>query len=519
MSWELAKEISALSRDLRRQLGLVVNRKGSILSIVVGTRESIPIPKEVQERVGVTRLSRTRFIHTHLNQEGFSPQDFTALATRRFDVLGSLQVNESGFPENIFIAHIAPENPDQVLIKQLPPTPFLELDLDIEAFVASLEEEIRRNARAASTIPPENRAILCSMSRKGDSHLGDQIHETKDLAHTAGVEILETFIQNREAPHPKTMLGSGKIQEIALRAAQLDADLLIFQQNLTPNQARHISEMANLRVIDRTQVILDIFAQRAKSHDGKLQVELAQLKYSLPRMREWDTQMSRLVGGIGGRGPGETKLEIHRRRARERINRLEKEIHKIAQKRSQKRGLRERKKLPIVSIVGYTNAGKSTLLNTLTHANARAENKLFATLDPYSKRLRFPRDREVILTDTVGFIRDLPPDLQLAFRATLEEIGNADLLLHVVDASYPHYQDQIDVVQNILRDLGVSEIPQILVLNKTDLLPGNQGTHMARLNDGFSISALKSETCRDLLEEMEQFFDRGLSKQLNVGTG
>ena len=290
--------------------------------------------------------------------------------------------------------------------------------------------------------------------------------ELRELARTAGVEVLDSVLQMRREPDPRYLIGRGKLEELNLRAMQLGADLLIFDRNLSPSQAAHIAEETSLKVLDRTQLILDIFAQRAQSADGKLQVELAQLKYLLPRLAQSDDSLSRLAGGIGGRGPGETKLEIDRRRVRDRIAHLERRIEHLSRERQVRRGRRERRELPVISIVGYTNAGKSTLLNALTHSEVLAEDKLFATLDPTSRRLRFPEEREVIITDTVGFIRDLPQDLVAAFRATLEELDDADLLLHVVDASDPAHDAQVEAVEQILETLGLLSKPRILVWNK-----------------------------------------------------
>jgi GTP-binding protein HflX len=275
------------------------------------------------------------------------------------------------------------------------------------------------------------------------------------------------------------VLGKGKLDDVVLRAAELDAEVLIFDQNLTPTQAATITKHTDLKVLDRTQLILDIFAQHAESADGKLQVELAQLKYALPRLGQKDDSLSRLTGGIGGRGPGETKLEIGRRRARERVSHLESELKRLSQRRAQRRQKRTRADVPIVSIVGYTNAGKSTLLNTLTHSDVIAEDKLFATLDPRSRRLRFPEEREVVITDTVGFIRDLPEDLFRAFRATFEEVEEADLILHVVDASDPAHDQHIATTEALLRELDLDRIPRLLVMNKMDKLEPAEQKRMA----------------------------------------
>ncbi len=333
--------------------------------------------------------------------------------------------------------------------------------------------------------------------------MDEALEETKELAITSGLKILETIVQPREKLDPKYCVGAGKADEIVERAKKLDADLILFHQNLSPNQSRNVNNLTPLPVIDRTQLILDIFAQRAKSHDGKLQVELAQLRYTIPRLRERDTKMSRLVGGIGGRGPGETKLEIHQRRARDKMARLERQMEEIAKHRATARQLRKDKRVPIVAIVGYTNAGKSTLLNTLTHAEALAEDKPFATLDPFSKRLRFPKDREIVLTDTVGFIRDLPPDLIAAFRATLEEIGEADLIVHVIDVSTEGYDERMKIVDQLLEQLGYREIPRILALNKVDRLSMEIARVIGRTLDGIPISARASSSLRPLMQQIE----------------
>jgi GTP-binding protein HflX len=340
-------------------------------------------------------------------------------------------------------------------------------------------------------------------------HRGDQsaaeesLNELQELARTAGVEVLDRVMQSRRAPDPRTLVGEGKLQDILVRSMALGADLLIFDRDLTPSQLRHISDATALKILDRTQLILDIFAQRAQSADGKLQVELAQLKYLLPRLVGKDDSLSRLGGGIGGRGPGETKLEVDRRRARDRISTLESRIDRLSSDRATRRRQRNRSGVPVVSIVGYTNAGKSTLLNALTGSDVLAEDKLFATLDPTSRRLRFPRDREVIVTDTVGFIRALPKDLVNAFRATLEELEEADLLLHVVDASDAHSEQQAAAVERVLATLEVKETPRLLVFNKADKAPARAQV-LAAGAGGVAVSALTREGFPDLLARCEE---------------
>jgi GTPase len=317
--------------------------------------------------------------------------------------------------------------------------------------------------------------------------------------------VVDTVIQRRDRIDPKFVIGKGKLDDVVVRAVELDAQTLIFDRNLSPSQISAIAKNTDLKIIDRSQLILDIFAQRAQSKDGKLQVELAQLKYSLPRLGQKDDSLSRLTGGIGGRGPGETKLEIGRRRAKERVAHLEAQLKTLAKQRQQRRRRRGRLDVPIVAIVGYTNAGKSTLLNTLTQSDVLAEDKLFATLDTRSRRLRFPEEREVVITDTVGFIRDLPKDLFAAFRATFEETADADLLLHVVDAADQAKQKHIETTEKLLAELDLDKIPRLLVYNKIDLVSAPEAEALRRQYEGaLFISATNRETTRALLDRIAE---------------
>ena len=352
------------------------------------------------------------------------------------------------------------------------------------------------------------RALLVSVTTRSRSQALESLDELQELARTSGIVVLDTILQQRKKVDARFLMGIGKLQDLSILALQQAATLIVFDQDLNPSQIRSITGKLDLKVLDRTQLILDIFAQRAISREGKLQVELAQLKYLLPRLVSKNTAMSRLTGGIGGRGPGETKLEINRRRVRSRITRLEKSLKQVRKQRAQQKARRSKKGLPVISIIGYTNAGKSTLLNTLTNSAVLAENRLFATLDPSSRRLRFPQDLEVIITDTVGFIHNLPKDLVVAFRATLEELESADLLLHVIDISNPRYRAQIESVERIIADLRLAHIPSIPVLNKMDkVAPEELETLTARL-DGTPISALDRSTLKPLVEQVVQLIAR-----------
>jgi GTP-binding protein HflX len=323
------------------------------------------------------------------------------------------------------------------------------------------------------------------------------------------VALVDVIIQTRHEPDPRYVVGKGKLQELSLAALHHDAELVIFDQNLSASQARAIADNVELKVIDRTQLILDIFAQRAKSLDGKLQVELAQLKYALPRLSGRGTSMSRLMGGVGGRGPGETKLEIDRRRAKERVTLLSRKIEELGKQREQRRARRAAGSVPVAAIVGYTNAGKSTLMNTLTGSDVLAEDKLFATLDPTARRLRFPNETEYVLTDTVGFIRDLPEDLVAAFKATLEELGEADVLVHVVDVSQPNWEQRMRAVDGILGELKLRDTPVILAFNKLDLIEdANEGKALCRQWEAIGISAIDRETLRPLTDKLMRYLKR-----------
>jgi GTP-binding protein HflX len=399
----------------------------------------------------------------------------------------------------------------------LPPKVASQLDVDFLSLIESLEQEMARNRRASRQDGVRDRAILVSVTTGSNFDAEESMAELNELAGSAGIVVQDKVIQRRQAIDPRTVLGRGKLDELLIRSLQLGADLLVFDRELTPAQVRSLSEATDLKIIDRSQLILDIFAQRAQSSEGKIQVELAQLKYLLPRLiAGQDSAFSRLAGGIGGRGPGETKLEMDRRRVRDRINRLEKEIEAQRLRRQERRKVRTRNQLPIVSIVGYTNAGKSTLLNALTNSEVRAEQRMFATLDPTSRRLRLPREQEIIINDTVGFIRDLPPGLLSAFRATLEEIGDSTLLIHLVDISNPRWSQQIESVQKILEELKFAQIPSILVLNKADLVDNEMLTAVARqlsqngAREVVTISATDRKTLTPLLEKLAQMLSHDL---------
>jgi GTP-binding protein HflX len=500
---ELARYLCELSLEMKRQLGVLIDRKGNIEYVMVGDNRSIFLPDLGRFRVASNRLRGLRYVHTHLRGEPLTPDDMADLAHLRFDVMVAVDVGADGLPDGTHVAHILPDNPEGKQWDVQDDVPFHHLETNFLGFIKSLEDEFERTQRAYAVGDARERALLISVTSGSKAAAEESLAELVELTESAGVVPVDCIIQQRHRIDPHYLLGRGKLDEVIVRSLQVGADLLIFDQSLTPGQSRAIAERTELKVIDRTMVILDIFAQHAYSREGKLQVELAQLKYLMPYLANKGTALSRLTGGIGGRGPGETKLEIDRRRVQDRIHHLEKQLRSVAQRRHLRRQQRQRRQLPVISVVGYTNAGKSTLLNTLTQSSVTVQDRLFATLDPASRRLRFPRDLEVIITDTVGFIRDLPPDLIAAFQATLDELHDADLLLHVVDMSSPYMDDHMHAVEKILGELDMDHIPRLTVLNKMDLVSPEVATNLMRLYHAVAIVAHNRRTLPPLIERIQ----------------
>ena len=463
--------------------------------------------------MGPTGLRGLRLIHTHLKGEGLTEDDLTDLALLRLDLVAAVTVEADGSPGVVHGAHLVPENPQGRQWAFLRPARPGELDLDFLAFIHALEDDLSRQQRTRE-VDARERAFLIRVETAPGADPEGSLAELAELARSAGVRVFDRTVQYRDALDPRYVMGRGRLSDVVIRALQMGANLLIFDHELTPAQVRSIGEFTQLKVIDRTQLILDIFAQRAHSREGKIQVELAQLKYLLPRLATKHTAMSRLTGGIGARGPGETKLEINRRRVRDRIHFLEKELQGIEKARGQRRVKRVKTGLPVISIVGYTNAGKSTLLNSLTQSAVFTEDRLFATLDPKSSRLRFPRDTEAVITDTVGFIRDLPPDLFAAFRSTLDELHEAHVLLHVVDISNPDYENHIAAVEKILAELAIADKPTLMVFNKEDRVADRELLEtICRRYGAVAVSALDRNTLPPLIDRLATMVKTGSSHE------
>lgn len=481
---EFAQRLASISHTLRQPLCAYINRRGQVIRVGVGTPIQTQIPLQELPRYGAERLCGIRCISTQLSSTPPSQTVLTTMAIQRLDALVVLSLSGEGFErrgggatgyiEEVYLAHLVPNSASLWDVSSALTLDTIA-DQDFFDLTEGLEEEFRRNFIAQDVEAGHDRVLLVGLMTQNISRSSfeTQLREVARLIDTAGGEVLETVIQKRSHPHPQTVVGEGKVQEITLSVQTVGANLVVMNRELSPAQTRNLEQRMGVRVIDRTEVILDIFAQRAQSGAGKLQVELAQLEYLMPRLTGRGQAMSRLGGGIGTRGPGETKLETERRSIQRRISRLQKEVNQLQAHRSRLRQKRQDQDVPSIAVVGYTNAGKSTLLNTLTNSQVYAADQLFATLDPTTRRLTVSAETDssptsIVLTDTVGFIHELPASLMDAFRATLEEVTEADALVHVVDLSHTAWQNQIQSVTKILSEMEITPGPTLLVFNKID---------------------------------------------------
>ncbi len=520
---DFARQLTEISHELGRQVGVLIDRKGHVEHVIVGDATKIVLPAQDRSRLGKSRFNGLRCLHTHIRgEENLTHDDLADLALLRLDLMAAIDVDpKTGLPGFVRAAHLLPasakaagessngdeDNAPQIY-RFLNPRPAGQLDVNFLELIESLEGEMARNRGARKASDTRDRAILVGVTTGTTAEARDSIDELRELAISGGLVVIDEIIQRRQTLDPKTLVGKGKLDEIIIRSLQLGADMIVFDRELSPSQVRAINAATDLKILDRSQLILDIFAQRAQTSEGRIQVELAQLKYLLPRLSGSGVEMSRLMGGIGGRGPGETKLEVDRRRVRERIAMLEEKLKRVRESRQQRRSQRVRREMPVVSIVGYTNAGKSTLLNALTQSQVTVEQRMFATLDPTSRRLRLPRDHEIIVNDTVGFIRDLPKDLLTAFKATLEELEQSDLLIHLVDASSPQLENQLGSVYRILGELQMDDVPRMLVFNKMDLAEPEELENRCRVYNGIPISATDPSTLGRLVDEISERLNR-----------
>jgi GTP-binding protein HflX len=502
----LASKLAELTGRINREICLFISRKGSITAICIGDSNTVSLP-EVEGFRDRSRLAGVRCIHTHPNGEGrLSDVDINALLSLRLDAMAAIGTRNGTITEIFAALPCAPNSSDCCKAEIF--GPFGPDDDRLDGLLKLIPERDKCIKDSMhSNIEDVERAILVGLETSpgamvyGKSEAERSIDELEELALTAGVNVVHKIIQKRSSIDTAFYIGKGKTEELGLLRQALNVNMVIFDDELSGAQFRNIEEATGAKVIDRTTLILDIFAQRARSNEGKLQVELAQLKYRLPRLMGIGTQLSRLGGGIGTRGPGEKKLDVDRRHIRRRINFLESELKDLSKRRELMHESRKKNAMPTAALVGYTNAGKSTLMNKLCNSDVFVENKLFATLDPTTRGLRLPDGREMLLIDTVGFIRKLPHELIEAFKSTLEVAVNADMLVHVVDASSTEVERQVQVVDELLSSLGASNKPTLLVLNKVDLL------------EGITRPALK--TGRDDLLEVSAATGEGMDRLLS----
>lgn len=500
---ELISELSDLTMQLNREIAVYINRRGKIIAVALGDSFTVALP-EVQGRKSTNRLSGIRCIHTHPNGNSeLSVIDSNTLKELRLDSMSAIGVY-SGQATVITIGYITITHDLKINIETIGPLSVPEyVDLNISQLCIQIERQMQTIGTATASDVMEQ-AVIVGVDTQGQWDIVDSLNELEQLAETAGAVVVGRAWQKRDRPDAALFIGKGKVQEIQLLCQETNANLVIFDDELSPAQQRNLETSLGIKVIDRTALILDIFAQRARTHEGILQVELAQLKYALPRLSGQGLVLSRLGGGIGTRGPGETKLEVDRRRIRDKISDIKVEIDSIKKHRQLHKERRQKSNIRTVALVGYTNAGKSSLLNLLTAAGVFAEDKLFATLDPTTRRMEMPSGQEILLTDTVGFIQKLPHHLIAAFRGTLEEVVYADVLLHIVDCSHPNYRQQMDAVFVILRELKAHEKPILTVYNKIDKLENPLLLdRLLRQEQSVAISVLKGDRINELKDSLE----------------
>ena len=521
VSQELAVKLADITEYINREISVYITRSGQIIEIAVGDNATVELPS-FSGRRGAGRLSGIRCIHTHPGGNPYlSGVDISALKNNKYDAMVAIGVVSPDFTKSelTFGLITGIDSNENYTAECYGPYSIEDAEnINFVNTVSTIERILDKQTGTASLQVMSERAILIGMEwGRNDSlwTVDDSLEELKQLADTAGATVIKKFIQKRPKPDPAFFIGRGKVQELALYAQQENIDLCIFDDELSPAQQRNIESVMGIRILDRTALILDIFAQRARTNEGKLQVELAQLQYTLPRIMGKGLMLSRLGGGIGTRGPGETKLEVDRRRIRDRIAFIKDQIEKVKAVRSLHRSKRKKNNVFEVSLVGYTNAGKSTLLNTLTNSDIYAKDQLFATLDPTTRQLTLLNKQEIIITDTVGFIQRLPHQLIAAFRSTLEVVTEADLLVHVIDVSHELYKEQAAAVHEVLKEIGAETKPVITVYNKIDKLPPDSklADRLALEEDTVCISAAKKLN----LESLQQMIESHLkSKAVEV---
>lgn len=496
MPQDLLQSLCGYSASMNREIAVYITRFGEVADVLIGRADSIDLP-DLRLRRGDRRLSMVRCVHTHPRATGeLSDVDVSALLSMRFDAMCAVGVSEDGRPTSVQCAFLDAESEGHVRRTEL----ISARRLPQEEWLAEIERtDAAYRAANPATRTGRERAVLVGIESE------ESLDELEELAKTAGAETVLRVLQKRPKPDPVFCVGKGKAEELSLRCQAAQADLVIFDEELSGVMQKNLEETLRLKVVDRTALILDIFAARASTREGKLQVEMAQLRYRSQRLLGQGLVLSRLAGGIGTRGPGESKLEVNRRRIRERLTDLERELEQIERQRGLRRQSREKNGVPIVALVGYTNAGKSTLFNRLTGADVYVENQLFATLDSVSRPIELPHGGKALLVDTVGFIRKLPHELVKAFRATLEEARLADVLIMVLDGADAQMEGRRRTVEEVLDSLGATEAPRVEAVNKCDLIAPDAQS----LPGALYISASTGENVEKLLLRVESELEAG----------
>ncbi|MFI5323839.1 MAG: GTPase HflX [Thermodesulfobacteriota bacterium] len=502
---ELARTLARLSHELRKGISVLIDRKGKVAAVFLGDSHELSFDEVLgRSRESRYRLRGARLVHTHLKNSGLSENDLVTLVNERLDLMGLIEVRPDGDPGKFYLAHVLPPNHDGKKWQVEEYRDLGQVDVSSDELIRDVEHSLEKSYYEQGGAKDREGVLLVGYSTKCKLEAEESLEELKSLARSANKAVLGSIIQIRKETDPRYLIGKGKLHEAILTARQVGAEKIIFDVELTPAQVKSITDETNLTVMDRTQLILEIFARHATTAEGKLQVKLAQFKYNLPRLVGRGIELSQLGGGIGTRGPGEKKLEEERRRIRKQIDNLESEITHLSKRRERTREKRKETGIPTVTFIGYTNVGKSTLFNALTNSGVVVENKLFSTLVPTTRKIILPGMREILITDTVGFISDLPKELVNAFRATLEELGSSSLLLHVADASDPMVEERIESVNKILGQTGYESIPQMIVLNKSDKTPLDAARRLSRAYGAPLISARGKNAIPEMLGLIEK---------------
>lgn len=498
---ELLLYLTRLSAELNKQTAIIANRKGKITHVILGNDSQIVIPELPLARLGKKRLSGLRLIHTHVKSgEDLTTDDINDLLLLRLDSMTVVEILPSGNPGKITVAVIAPESREGYESHRS--TTLAEANNIYAGLVEQTESDLE-TAATPYMVKKGQTAMLIHVSKKSETEMDSSLNELEELALTADINVVDRVTQSRAVPDPKYLIGRGKLKDFMISALSHGIDIVIFDTELTASQLKAITDFTDIEVMDRTQLILSIFEKRAKSSDGKVRVSLAKMRYLLPRLGAKESALSRIRGGIGLRGPGETTAEVQRRYLKARIARLEKELEELKSRRETRRKGRLQSGVKIISVIGYTNAGKSTLVNRLTKSSLHVEDRLFATLDPSARRLRLPSGLQSVISDTVGLIRDMPESIVGVFRATLEELSESDLILNVVDISDPDFEGHMKTTDEIMYDVGLTDIPSITIFNKTDSCVLEQLEGVAHRFGAFPVSAKSGDGIKPLLKEIE----------------